>query len=81
MRNYPTIDKVYFPDAGMRITDPDSETLMMEETKSFFDLAEKVEPFEPDYTEEFIEYMKESVRQSRKMAAEALESARGIIIF
>lgn len=81
MKSYPTIDKVYFPDAGMRITDPGSETLMMEETKSFFDLAEKVEPFEPDYTEEFVEYMKESVRQSRKMAAEALESARDIVIF
>ena len=81
MRNYPTIDKIYFPDAGMRIIDPGSETLMMEETKSFFDLAEKVEPFEPDYTEEFVEYMKESVRQSRKMAAEALESARDIVIF
>lgn len=53
----------------------------MEEAKSFFDLAEKVEPFEPDYTEEFVEYMKESVRQSRKMAAEALESARDIVIF
>ena len=53
----------------------------MEETKSFFDLAEKVEPFEPDYTEEFVEYMKESVRQSRKMAAEALESSRHIFIF
>jgi hypothetical protein len=81
MKSYQTIDKVYFPDAGMRITDPGSETLMMEETKSFFDLAEKVEPFEPDYTEEFVEYMKESVRQSRKMAAEALESARDIVIF
>ena len=81
MKNYPTIHKVYFPDAGMRITDPGSETLTMEETKSFFDLAEKVEPFEPDYTEEFVEYMKESVRQSRKMAAEALESARDIVIF
>ena len=81
MRSYPTIDKIYFPDAGMRITDPGSETLMVEETKSFFDLAEKVAPFEPDYTEEFVEYMKESVRQSRKMAAEALESARDIVIF
>ena len=53
----------------------------MEKVKSFFDLAEKVEPFEPDYTEEFIQYMKESVRQSKKMAAEALESARDVIIF
>lgn len=81
MRNYPTIDTLYLPDAGMRITDPGSETLMMEETKSFFDLAEKIESFEPDYTEEFVEYMKESVRQFRKMAAEALESSRHIFIF
>jgi len=81
MKSYPTIDTLYLPDAEMRITDPGSETLMVEETKSFFDLAEKVEPFETDYTEEFVEYMKESVRQSKKMAAEALESSRHIFIF
>ena len=74
MKSYSTIDKIYFPDAGMRILDPETET-------SIFDLAEKAEPFEPDYTDEFIEYMKESVRQSKKMSAEALESARDIIIF
>jgi hypothetical protein len=53
----------------------------MEEVKSFYELAEKVEPFEPDYTDEFSKYMEESIRQSKKMAAEALISARDIIIF
>ena len=54
---------------------------MMEELESFYDLADKVEPFEPDYTDEFIEYMEESVRQSRINHAKAIESARHIIIF
>lgn len=53
----------------------------MEEVKSFYEFAEKVEPFEPDYTDEFSKYMEESIRQSKKMAAEALISARDIIIF
>ena len=81
MKNYQRTEKIYLPDAGMRILEPDTEPAMVEETKSFFDLAERVEPFEPDYTDEFIEYMKESVRQSRKMLSEALESSRDIIIF
>ena len=53
----------------------------MEEFKSFYDLADKVEPFEPDYTDEFIEYMEESIRQSRINQAKAIESAKKIIIF
>jgi hypothetical protein len=54
---------------------------MMEELESFYDLADKVEPFEPDYTDEFVRYMEESVRQSRINHAKAIESARHIIIF
>ena len=53
----------------------------MEECKSFYDLAEKVESFEPDYTDEFIEYMEESIRQSIINEARAIESASKIIIF
>ena len=53
----------------------------MEEVKSFFDLADKVEPFDPNYTEEFNKYMEESVRQSKKMAAEALLLAKDVFIY
>jgi len=53
----------------------------MEEFKSFFDLADEIMPFEPSYTDEFIEYMKESIRQSNENAAKAWLSARDIVIF
>lgn len=55
----------------------------MEEFKSFYDLADKVEPWNPskEFMEEFSEYMEESIRQSKKMAAEALISSRDIVIF
>jgi cephalosporin-C deacetylase-like acetyl esterase len=55
----------------------------MEEAKSFFDLAEKVEPWNPskEFMEDFSKYMEESIRQSKKMAAEALISARDIFIY
>lgn len=29
MRNYPTIDTLYLPDAGMRILDPETEAAIM----------------------------------------------------
>jgi hypothetical protein len=55
----------------------------MEKFKSFYDLADKVEPWNPskEFMEEFSKYMEESIRQSKKMAAEALISARDIVIF
>lgn len=57
--------------------------MVMEECKSFYDLAEKVEPWNPsrEFLEEFQKYMKESIRQSRINEARAIESARHIIIF
>jgi cephalosporin-C deacetylase-like acetyl esterase len=56
---------------------------MMEEFKSFYGLAEKVEPWNPskEFLEDFSKYMEESIRQSKKMAAEAFISARDIVIF
>ena len=56
---------------------------MMEEFKSFYDIAEKVEPWNPskEFMEDFSRYMEESIRQSKKMAAEAFISARDIVIF
>ena len=52
----------------------------MEETLSFEDLAEKVEPFNPTYTDEFCGYMEKSIRESRLNEARAWLSARDIII-
>lgn len=60
---------------------------MMEETKSFEDLAREqggtVEPWIPseEFMRDFSVYMEESIRQSRINAAKALESAKEIIIF
>ena len=56
---------------------------MMEETKSFIDLAEKVEPWNPseEFLREFQEYMEESIRQSIINQAKSIESASKIIIF
>ena len=53
----------------------------MEEFKSFFDLADEITPFDPPYTEEFCEFMEETIRESRRMQAEAMKTARNIIIF
>ena len=57
--------------------------VMMEETKSFIDLAEKVEPWNPseEFLREFQEYMEESIRQSIINQAKSIESASKIIIF
>ena len=40
----------------------------MEEFKTFYDLAEKVEPWEPgeEFTREFREYMEKVILESRK---------------
>lgn len=56
---------------------------MMEETKSFFDLAEKAEPWNPgeEFLREFQEYMEESIRQSIINQAKSIESASKIIIY
>lgn len=56
---------------------------MMEEFKSFYDLAEKVEPWNPskEFLEDFSRYMEESIRQSRLNMAKAIESASKIFIF
>jgi hypothetical protein len=55
----------------------------MEEIKMFYDLAEKVEPWEPgeEFTREFREYMEKVILESRKNMAKAIESASKIIIF
>ena len=55
----------------------------MEEFKSFYDLAEKVEPWNPskEFMEDFSKYMEESIRQSRLNEAKAIESSSKIIIF
>lgn len=56
---------------------------IMEETKSFYDLAEKVEPWNPseEFLEDFRKYMEESIKQSRINMAKAIESASKIFIF
>ena len=55
----------------------------MEECKSFYDLADKVEPWNPskEFLEDFQKYMEESIRQSRINHAKAIESASKNIIF
>lgn len=56
----------------------------MEEVMTFEALVEKengtVTPFEPDYTEAFCEYMRESIQESERMSREALNSAASVII-
>ena len=56
---------------------------MMEKFKSFYDLAEKVEPWEPskEFLEDFRKYMEESVRQSRINMTKAIEESKKIFIF
>jgi hypothetical protein len=55
----------------------------MEECKSFYNLADKVGPWNPskEFMEEFSKYMEESIRQSIINEAKAIESASKIIIF
>lgn len=59
----------------------------MEEIKSFEDLVREqggtITPWEPseEFTREFCEYMKESIRQSRLNHARVIEEAKKIIIF
>ena len=55
----------------------------MEEFKSFYELADKVEPWNPskEFLEDFQKYMEESIRQSIINEAKAIESASKIIIF
>lgn len=51
---------------------------------TFDDLIEKeggkTTAFEPDYTNDFCAYMKESIRQSEHMSREAMNSAATIVI-
>ena len=55
----------------------------MEELKSFYDLADKVESWNisKEFMDEFSKYMRESIRQSRINMAKAIESASKIFIF
>lgn len=55
----------------------------MEEFKTFYDLAEKVEPWNlsEEFLEDFRRYMEESIRQSRINMAKVIESASKILIF
>ena len=72
------------PVAGLEdVKDDDEieETPGLQKIKTFYDLAEKIEPFDPPYTEDFQKYMEESIRQSRENAAQAELSAREIYIF
>ena len=72
------------PVAGLEdVKDDDEieETPGLQKLKTFYDLAEKIEPFDPPYTEDFQKYMEESIRQSRENAAQAELSAREIYIF
>lgn len=54
----------------------------MEELKGFEDLAEKIEPYNlsEGFIKEFSEYMKNSIRESNRMHAEANESAKHIYL-
>ncbi|MBP3776479.1 MAG: hypothetical protein IJ069_02010 [Prevotella sp.] len=57
----------------------------MEEVLTFETLVEvehgEVMPFQPDYTEDFSKYMRESIRQSEQMSREAMNSAASVIIY
>lgn len=41
----------------------------------------EVTPFQPDYTDEFSEYMRKSIHESEQMSREALNSASSVIIY
>lgn len=56
----------------------------MEEVMTFEALVKKengtITPFEPEYTEAFGEYMRQSIQESERMSREALNSAASVII-
>ncbi len=56
----------------------------MEQTKSFFELAEdqgsEITVFEPDYTSEFKDFLEESIRQSDSANRAAITSASSVVI-
>lgn len=56
----------------------------MEEVMTFEALVEKengtITPFEPDYTDAFSDYMRQSIQESERMSREALNSAASVII-
>lgn len=54
----------------------------MEQTKSFFELAEagSQTDFEPDYTAEFKSYLENSIRQSDYANRQAVKSASALVI-
>ena len=58
--------------------------LDMEQTKSFFELAEdqgsEITVFEPDYTSEFKDFLEESIRQSDSANRAAITSASSVVI-
>ena len=57
----------------------------MEEILTFEDLVEKekgeVTLFQPDYTDDFSEYMRKSIQESEQMSRDALNSAASVIIY
>lgn len=57
----------------------------MEEILTLEDLVKKgngeVSVFQPDYTDNFSEYMKKSIQESEQMSREALNSAAHVIIY
>ena len=57
----------------------------MEEVMTLEVLVEKekgkISIFQPDYTEEFGVYMKQSIQESEQMSREALNSAAHVIIY
>lgn len=52
----------------------------MGKVPSFEELATKIESFEPPYTEEFRQYIENSIAESRRADAEANGSAAKVII-
>ena len=55
--------------------------LNMEQTKSFFDIAEKEgSVFEPDYTSEFKSFLENSIRHSDSANRDAIKTASVLVI-
>lgn len=57
----------------------------MEEVMTFQALVRRengpTTPFQPDYTDDFSEYIKKSIQESERMSREALNSAVSVIIY
>lgn len=53
---------------------------MTKECSSFYNLADKIEPFNPPYTEEFCKVMEKSIMESKLNKIKALKSANDIFI-